>query len=158
MSQTSQDVRYAVEAEVNCQTLYVRLRALAAGLIGGGWEGDASVCSSLVGTMRRLRSDLQAHHDAVRGHDGLLRCISAECPRLSIGADRLLEQHEALLGQLSVLEAALIPGPMAGSSPQSRNVRHLARRLVRTMQVHQHQGNALILEAYSADTGMGAGD
>jgi hypothetical protein len=71
----------------------------------------------------------------------------------------LLEQHEVLIEQLAVLAAAVtrqLPGDSAEA--WGRRVRRLTRRLARTMLVHQQQGNALIIEAYSGDYDLAAAD
>jgi hypothetical protein len=144
---------------VTCRTLDVRLASLAADLQITPWEQDAAAQQGLIHRIHKLRRDMQDHNRAVRGPDGLLRCLADDCPRLTIGADRLLEQHEVLIERLAVLGAA-VTSRLAGDSPEAwvRRVRRLARRLARTMQLHQQQGNALIIEAYSGDYDLAAAD
>jgi hypothetical protein len=115
--------------------------ARPAGQEAGHWYGDVAV------QVRALAEAFRHHVEQSEGPEGLLLQIVQDQPRLVPAVAVVKREHQALLDQMSRLEAAT--GLPQGADKQA--VREDSRRLLHDLAAHRQRGSDLIYQAYNVD-------
>jgi hypothetical protein len=97
---------------------------------------------------RELTEAFRHHAEQSEGPDGLLQEIVGVAPRLAHAVDQVKREHEALLTEMTGLDAAVSE---KDSIDQIGKVREDVLRLLRDVAAHRQRGADLIYEAYSVD-------
>jgi hypothetical protein len=107
-----------------------------------GWFADAA------DRLQSLGEAFQIHATQSEGPDGLLGEIIEQAPRLANSVQRIKQEHQDILEQISDLEAT---ASRHDDVERIAGLRERSLRLLQVIAIHRQRGADLIYEAFSGD-------
>jgi hypothetical protein len=107
-----------------------------------GWFADTA------DRLQQLGGAFQTHAQQSEGPDGLLGEIIEQAPRLANSVQRIKQEHQDILQEISDLE---LTTRIDDNADQIAGVRERSLRLLQLIATHRQRGADLIYEAFSID-------